>query len=89
MFKRVLVAVDHSNRSERAVQQAVTLAERTGAELILAHVIEPDGVSEDAWAKVTYADHKHVGTLLLERYVSKAKMWPSNSRNRRLERHRI
>jgi nucleotide-binding universal stress UspA family protein len=69
MFKRILVAVDNSNRSERAVQQAVTLAERTGAELILAHVIEPDGVGEDAWATVTYTDRKHVGTLLLERYV--------------------
>jgi nucleotide-binding universal stress UspA family protein len=69
MFRRILVAVDHSNRSERAVQQAVTLAERTGAELILAHVIEPDGVSEDAWAKVTYPERKHVGTFLLERYV--------------------
>lgn len=69
MFQRILVAVDHSNRSERAVQQAVAIAERTGAEMILAHVIEPDGITDNDWATVPYAERKHVASHLLERYA--------------------
>jgi nucleotide-binding universal stress UspA family protein len=69
MFKRILVAVDNSNRSERAVRQAVILAQRTDAEVILAHVIEPDGVTENDWATVTYAERRYVATHLLERYA--------------------
>jgi nucleotide-binding universal stress UspA family protein len=74
MFKRILVAVDNSNRSERAVQQAVTLAKRTGAEMSLAHVIEPDGVTDNDWATVTYTERKHVAMHLLERFAKTVPM---------------
>jgi nucleotide-binding universal stress UspA family protein len=74
MFKRILVAVDNSNRSERAVQQAVTLARRACAEIILAHVIEPDGVTDKDWATVTYAERKHVATHLLNRFAKTVPM---------------
>lgn len=41
-MKRILVGVDFSERSDRAEAQAFNLAERAGAEIVVAHVIDED-----------------------------------------------
>lgn len=41
-MKRIVVGVDFSERAAKAEAQALTLARRAGAELILAHVIDPE-----------------------------------------------
>ncbi|PRP95523.1 Universal stress protein [Enhygromyxa salina] len=40
-FERILVPVDFSEPSKRALEQAATLAERMGASLTVLHVFEP------------------------------------------------
>jgi nucleotide-binding universal stress UspA family protein len=40
-FKRILVPIDFSDHSKKALQNAVTLAEEFDSELILTYVVEP------------------------------------------------
>lgn len=42
MFDRILVAVDHTEISELIVKRAIALAQATGGQLLLLHVLSPD-----------------------------------------------
>ncbi|MCL6470904.1 MAG: universal stress protein, partial [Ralstonia sp.] len=40
MYDRILVAVDGSPTAERALDEAIQLAQKLGSELVIAHVID-------------------------------------------------
>lgn len=46
-YKRILVAVDGSEISSRALDEAISLAAQTGATLRIAHVLEEPSISLD------------------------------------------
>ncbi len=42
MFKKILVAIDHSTMSRKVFEMGLSLAKRTGANLMLLHVLSPE-----------------------------------------------
>jgi universal stress protein E len=63
--KSILVAVDMSDASQRALSQAAWTAERAGAELHIVHVVESTGLSADLLdTKVAGAGSKSLRALI-------------------------
>jgi nucleotide-binding universal stress UspA family protein len=54
MYKRILVAVDGSETSNRALQEAITLAKETHATLRLCHVIDLTVIYSDLDASLSF-----------------------------------
>jgi nucleotide-binding universal stress UspA family protein len=55
-FRRILVPVDESKPSENALAVAAGLARETGAEVILAHVVQMRWSQDEPEMKATYGD---------------------------------
>jgi nucleotide-binding universal stress UspA family protein len=65
MFKQILVAIDGSETSSRALAVAVRLAEEQGASLNVLHVVDDMGVIEGVDAK-SYFSPRYVDRLLAD-----------------------
>lgn len=69
MFRKMLVALDTSSRSEHIYQRAINLAKTNNAELLLVHVLTsdeedsplriPPGIEDIYWAPGTEVDLEH------------------------------
>ena len=76
MFRKLVVGTDGSARAERAVQEAVDLAQATGAEL---HLVAVFGEGERHWeniessAKIDSKDLRQVAESVLARSAAKAR----------------
>lgn len=74
-FRKILIAVDDSPYSERAVQTGYSLARATGAEVTLVHVVDITLTSGDmmsgAFAPEIVASVKESGQQLLKRMMEK------------------
>ena len=55
-FKRILVPVDESRPSQNSLAVAAGLARETGAEVILAHVVQMRWSQDEAELKATYGE---------------------------------
>jgi nucleotide-binding universal stress UspA family protein len=69
MFTKILVPVDASNHSVRAMNVAIDLARTTGAELVLLHVRE----HEATWAADVDVESLPEAAELVDAYVRSAK----------------
>jgi nucleotide-binding universal stress UspA family protein len=65
MFEKILLAVDGSAPSDRAVREAADLATRLGSEIVVVHVIE----TEHTWAGGVELDGPEEAYELVERTV--------------------
>ncbi len=65
MFEKILLAVDGSAPSDRAVREAADLATRLGSEIVVVHVIE----TEHTWAGGVELDGSEEASELVERTV--------------------
>ncbi len=70
-FKRILVPVDESRPSQNSLAVAAGLARETGAEVILAHVVQMRWSQDEAELKATYGeiidDYRRSGEATLRR----------------------
>ncbi len=70
-FKRILVPIDESQPSQNSLAVAVGLARETGAEVILAHVVQMRWSQDEAELKATYGeivdDYRRSGEATLRR----------------------
>ncbi len=57
MYKSILVAIDGSDHSEKAVVVAAVLAEKFGAKLTLLHVVDPGSMTR---AIRNFAEVEHI-----------------------------
>jgi nucleotide-binding universal stress UspA family protein len=69
MFTKILVPVDASDHSVRAMNAATDLARTTGAELVVLHVLE----HEATWAADVDLESLPEATELVDAYVRSAK----------------
>jgi len=79
MCTRILVAIDDSSTSARALTEAVRLARMTGAALCIAHVVDEGPISQHGMGLGTYIDIEKVkedmrgeGNRLLDAAADKA-----------------
>jgi nucleotide-binding universal stress UspA family protein len=74
MISKILVAVDGSESSERALKTAIGMAKQLDAELIIANVLEDFGDAAKIWKKhdsiVKELEHEH--DALLKKYKAVA-----------------
>jgi nucleotide-binding universal stress UspA family protein len=71
MYQKILIPVDGSEPSDRAVQQGVTLAEKFGAQVVIFNVIQP--ISYQVPESFLYSDLlmeklSHQGQDIVENY---------------------
>jgi universal stress protein A len=65
LLRRILVPIDFSGKSRRALAFAVPLAQRYGGRIFLLHVVQPPVVS--TWEAIPGGDHyltMHISTIL-------------------------
>lgn len=72
MYKRILVPIDGSSTSERALQEAIKLIDAQPAQLRLVHVVD-DLQYLDTEGYVDYAELRELTRKIGERSLSKAK----------------
>jgi nucleotide-binding universal stress UspA family protein len=63
-MKRILVATDGSESSDRAVDYAAQQARITGAGLLIVHIVGGYGLPEDIFQRFTHAQHAWLQELL-------------------------
>lgn len=74
MFEKILVPVDGSKRSERAINIAVGLAAIHGAELLMLHVYRHHSLREQSMSMVRPADPGNIDIAQRE-YASEVVEW--------------
>lgn len=72
MYQRILVPIDGSSTSDRALQEAIKLIDTQPAQLLLLHVVD-DLQFLDAEGYVDYAELRALTRKIGERALSKAK----------------
>jgi nucleotide-binding universal stress UspA family protein len=75
MFEKIVVALDGSSHSERALDTAIDMANRYDASLILFHAVQIQNIRGDFEAKVAQAAreaYRKVGQEIAEEIVGKA-----------------
>lgn len=72
MYQRILVPIDGSSTSDRALQEAIKLIDTQPAQLLLLHVVD-DLQFLDAEGYVDYAELRELTRKIGERALSKAK----------------
>ena len=71
MFRNILVAIDSSAEAEAALEEAVDLARRDGARLVLIHVVAPPRWRSSGLQYVPYPSHEELQSEA-ERVVTRA-----------------
>lgn len=79
MYTRILVAIDDSNTSAKALDEAIRLARKLGTALCIAHVADVGPITQHGMGLGTYIDIEKVkdemradGNRLLDAAVAKA-----------------
>lgn len=68
MIKKILVAVDHSQNNKSLFDAAISLAQKTGAELMLLHVMSKQEADYPALPTFSYADYPMLDDLEYNAY---------------------
>lgn len=68
MIKKILVAVDHSQNSKSIFDTAISFAQKTGAELMLLHVMSKQETDYPTLPIFSYADYPMVDDLEYNTY---------------------
>jgi nucleotide-binding universal stress UspA family protein len=92
MISRILVAVDGSENSERALKTAIELARKLDAELLIANVLEDYGNAAKIWKKhdpIVKAVEKEHDVLLKKYRAVVAKQLQTKVETIRAEGHAV
>ena len=81
VFKKILVAIDHSRQSQAVFEQALELAQKEGSRLMVFHTLDWDATPEAGSYIGTLADVDMYGTIQrlhherLQKAIEKTREW--------------